>query len=394
MSPQKLKKVYLAGPITGCNPDQQKIWREYIKRNWHGEYEFLCPIERLENAKNLTPYKIVSLDMDAIRSSDAVIANMWKESIGTAIGIAVACFNGKPVIVIDKNHLKSATLSYYAYYVAKDEDEAMARLAEYFRQQDSIQTVEKSGGTLEPFNLVKLVNSIRKACESAGQNDLLAATEIVPRVLKKLVKVACNMTNTVKSSQIKDAVFKVLAELDADEDKRANFLNIGHAWLEFKKSQPQKEFQPPASEPMRIALTPSAAVRIHSGKKSHKLLWGKMKINRLKDLPSTARPVFEEICKVEGIEEIKLGRIGGVSYSGPCVVRLTADKKANWIRGTCWDKGKFGGEQEFEIRVSNSEYKNAVLITLRKHLQDLGMYRSQIAELPVIVEPSETREVC
>ncbi len=383
MFKRRLRKIYLAGPITGCNDDQKKVWRQRIERSWPDEFEFICPVQRIEASPAKTPYQIVSLDMEAIRDADAVIANMWKASIGTAIGVAVASFNGKPVIVIDRNLLRNATLEYYAYDVVDDEDEAMLRLKEYFRQQDKIDTVQKSHGRPdEAFSLVKLVNSLKKACVAAGQNDLLAPREVVPRVLDKLAVSYSEGPGTVRSFAIKAAVFEVLAELEGDEEKGSGFQRIRQAWTQYDKKKPDKEFLPAKETDIRLHRVPQP-VRIHSGKKSHKLLWGKMRIGRLEDIPASARRAFSEICRVDGVEEVRFTGFKRASHDGPCVLELMADLKSAWITGSCFDKGKYGAEQFFKIKVRNPESRDAILMKLREQLRSRNHYPvKEMAEEP------------
>ena len=80
MPRKQVRRIYLAGPITGCNDEQKKVWRDRIQRLWSQEFEFYCPVQRLEelNEKGvrITPYQVVNLDMRAIQESDAVIANI------------------------------------------------------------------------------------------------------------------------------------------------------------------------------------------------------------------------------------------------------------------------------------------------------------------------------
>ncbi len=376
MSKHQLRTIYLAGPITGCNDDQKKVWRDRIRRTWSNEFNFYCPVERLEalseQGVRITPYQVVNLDMKAIRESDAVIANMWKESIGTGIGVAIAAFNGKPVVVIDKNMLKSHTLNFYSYAVVKDEDEAIQRLKEYFRTVDRIETVQKSKGKPdEPFRIDKLVVSIRNACYAAGQDEFLATAEVVPEVLAGLAVMENADEKTVSSSAIKNAVFDVLARLENDEEKGQSFQRIRQAWDQFNKKSPLTEFVPVAHSEIRLFSDPQTVTLSNS--KSHKLLWGKLKIRKLEDIPVSARGVFREICRVDGISEIHFGGIDGPPHHGPCKVELSAHKNQLQIKGICFDEGKFGGSQAFKIRVRDRSLRDPVLNTLREHLRSLNL---------------------
>ena len=377
MPRRRFRRIYLAGPITGCNEAQQKVWRDRIRRSWSSEFEFYCPVQRLEEVSEkgvrITPYQVVNLDMKAIREADAVIANMWKESIGTAIGVALAAFNGKPVIVIDKNMLNSRTLNFYAYAVVRDEDEAIQKLKEYFRTVGKIETVQKSRVRPdEPFRIDKLVVSIRNACYAAEQNDLLATAEILPAVLRQLATLQSTEEGIVKSSLIKITVFDVLSQLENDEEKGQTIQRIRQAWDQFDKKEPLTEFVPPARTAIKIFSDPQMVSFPLAGK-AHKLLWGKLGIRRIDDIPASARELFKEICRVDGITEIRFGEIDGPPYHGPCRADISAHKNPMQIKGICFDEGKYGGRQTFYISVSDRSQRDAVLNTLRKHLSSLNL---------------------
>src|SRR5450432_2934017 len=106
MSDKRSWTVYLAGPVSNCNPTQQTAWRKEIKEK----------IKERLSEKGLSVHCVDPTDhrgwtlfeeMVKIDGADVVIANLWRESIGTVVGIVQARRKGKPVIVIDQNHLKS-----------------------------------------------------------------------------------------------------------------------------------------------------------------------------------------------------------------------------------------------------------------------------------------------
>jgi nucleoside 2-deoxyribosyltransferase len=89
--------VYLAGPVSNCNDNQRTKWREAIKAKlWQFGHKTKDPTD---HGKDWTPL----VEMVDIDSSDVVIANLWRESIGTVVGIVQARRKGKPVILIDQN---------------------------------------------------------------------------------------------------------------------------------------------------------------------------------------------------------------------------------------------------------------------------------------------------
>jgi nucleoside 2-deoxyribosyltransferase len=89
--------VYLAGPVSNCNDNQRTKWREAIKAKlWQFGHKTKDPTD---HGKDWTPL----VEMVDIDSSDVVIANLWRESIGTVVVIVQARRKGKPVILIDQN---------------------------------------------------------------------------------------------------------------------------------------------------------------------------------------------------------------------------------------------------------------------------------------------------
>lgn len=74
---------------------------------------------------------------------------------------------------------------------------------------------------------------------------------------------------TISTTQIKDSVWEVLAELEEDDDRQEQFAGI-------RKAQ---------------------RVRVFSGK-SHATIWGKG-VKRLSEIPSPARHLFEEVLRLE-----------------------------------------------------------------------------------------------
>ncbi len=373
------KSIYLAGPIAGCNEAQMKVWRQSIKSQWGQKFNFIDPVDQIIDPGKAQ--EAVEADIQAIESSDAVIANMWKESIGTAIGVFIARKKARQVVVIDKNHFRSKMLAYWANAVVNNEYEAIQYLLDWFKSQDKIVSVIKKSGKAEKFDCEKLAESIQAASRAAGHEDILASAEILPLVLNKLVTKRTSDDGEIKSSVIKEVVWEVLGELETDPDRYKNFKGIRKAWEDFdliRRGQPMpviEEFE----EVVQIHELPrSVPFRVGSKrKKSHSLLWGKMKIECLNDLPSSAKPVFREICCVEGILDIRFKGFGRGRYDGRCLVELSADKNPKKIKGSVYDKGKEVVRQDFEITVEDRSKRDLTLTALFHHLNDQGMIRSR-----------------
>jgi len=376
---KKLKTVYLAGPIAGCNEAQMKVWRQSIKTQWGHLFHFIDPIDQI--IVEGKAHDAVKTDIKAIENSDAVIANMWKESIGTAIGVFIARRKARQVVVIDKNFIRSQIIGFWANAVVATEFEAIQYLQNWFKSQDKIVKVIKKSGKITKFDPEKIANSIRAASRAAGHEEILAAAEILPLVLNKLVTKRTSEEGEIKSSVIKDVVWEVLGELETDPDRYRHFEGIRKAWEEFDLRKRGKTIPVIEEIEERISIYEMprpVPFRIGSKrKKSHSLLWGKMKVECLNDVPSSAKPVFREICCVDGIADIHFKTYGRGRYDGRCLVELTPDANSKKIKGSVYDKGKEVERQDFEITVKEASKRDLILTALFHHLNDQGMIRSR-----------------
>ena len=93
--PKRKFQIYLAGPIHGCNDAQIRLWRDSVKRKYGNQCEFLDPSENLLN-REASPAEVVEADIRAIESADGLLVNMWRESIGAALGVVHAHRRGQP----------------------------------------------------------------------------------------------------------------------------------------------------------------------------------------------------------------------------------------------------------------------------------------------------------
>jgi nucleoside 2-deoxyribosyltransferase len=86
-------RVYLAGPIRGCNEEQRTWWRNEVKQLLKKDFDFEDPTEWADDF-------VVSREIAKLEACDILLANMWKESIGTTLGVVRARHQGKPVVLI------------------------------------------------------------------------------------------------------------------------------------------------------------------------------------------------------------------------------------------------------------------------------------------------------
>jgi len=223
-------EVYLAGPITGCNRDQKHRWREELKATvakLRNDITFRDPAEWSDDWSPLQ-------ETMTLRSVDVVVANMWKESVGTTIGIMQAVDVGKPIVLIDSNYLNSKILNGIVHPVEpvrtiKAAAELLNRILSGFRDI----TVVKTTGEPQPFDREKLVASIQTACGAAKVPDMLFAQQISARVLQSLRRE--NTREPIPTSRIRDLVFDVLGEMHSSpaysQEVRLHAARVTQAWL-------------------------------------------------------------------------------------------------------------------------------------------------------------------
>ena len=171
--------IHLSGPLAGCNESQRVRWRAEFKRLCHG-YDCIDPSEWGADWD-------FSRDLDAVDRCDVLVANMWKESIGTTLEIMHARSRGKPVVLLDPNFLDHPIL---AGLIAPEKPvrtvaEAAQRVKALVASLGTFQ-IEKKDGSLEPFFREKLVRAVRLACAEAGVNDLEFPNQVVRATVEAL----------------------------------------------------------------------------------------------------------------------------------------------------------------------------------------------------------------
>ena len=124
-------RIYLCGPINGCN-DEASQWRDQFKgRDLVAEY--VDPMERDYRGKERENYReIVELDKRDIRTCDAVLAMHDKPSVGSSMEILFAWTLGIPVVVINRSCGPiSPWLQYHATVVVGAEHLAEDKLRQW-----------------------------------------------------------------------------------------------------------------------------------------------------------------------------------------------------------------------------------------------------------------------
>lgn len=239
--PNRTYTVYLAGPITGCNKAQREQWRKEFREavcRRRRDVEFKDPTEWGDDWK---PHK----ETYALRSVDVVVVNMWKESIGTTVGIVQSHDVGKPIVLIDPNYINSEILRFFVKgNPARTIDEAAERLNEILDSFREIQ-IQKTTGEVVPFDKAKLMASIQTACGAAHVPEDMFANTVSQLVLDRLQS-STEEGELVPTSRIRDTVLDVLEGISAGvqwhtkarEDAKA-VLSAWRTKEEYKESDKQ-----------------------------------------------------------------------------------------------------------------------------------------------------------
>lgn len=364
-------RVYLAGPISGCNEDQRTQWRREIRRGFGEEFDFVDPTDNLVGREH-SDYEVVAADVEAIRACDAVLANMWRESIGTAFGILHAHSAGRVVVVNDPNFVNNRMVAFYADAVERTLPASLNAIRKHLLAQSRVQGVAKRDGLIEPFSRQKLASAVRKACLDAGESDLAPPHAIVTQTLSLLLAES-NEARIVTTAEIRDRVWESLALLAADPAVGEDYDQVRRAWDRHEDGKPREVSAVP-SYGICVAERP-LETPVHSVG-NHATIWGHR-------IGAEAARIFQEIVRVNGITEVVFGpfKNTGNPPRKPHV-RLVASKTPTHIEGRCYDKGPRGTLQTFQIRVADAEQRDTILKVVRDHLVSLGHVRPGPLESP------------
>lgn len=98
-------KVYLAGPINGCDDSQAHGWRDAVRADPLAKLaEIIDPMTRdYRGAEAANVEAIVAGDLTDIDSCDVLLANCWTPSYGTAMEIFYAHQKGKVVVIVSES---------------------------------------------------------------------------------------------------------------------------------------------------------------------------------------------------------------------------------------------------------------------------------------------------
>ncbi len=345
MSSGRKPMIYLAGPITGCKDHQVHGWRDALIKGRSESYEFIDPTRRLKLQKHKSPEEyarlIVEGDRQDIMESDAVLAHLWKESIGTAMGIMAAYSYNKPVVVVLPESNESAalrqnhTIRFYARAIVKSLREGMEALDEIFAGATAWRFLHENRSFPEDLSETEILNRLKMISMSCGRDSISTPRRLLDRIL---VRIQALQRETITEKDLNDAAQAILEEEDPC---------MAVKMKEFLKSRRKKATLTP---------TPTAREVIVSGGDHQKSMWGDGQIRSLKDIPdkSGARALLRLVASVDGVEAIHLGAFDGDNCrpQNTHQLRVYSDNGQNVIFARIHGRGVYKHWQDCTITIS------------------------------------------
>lgn len=365
MNKTKKFRVYLAGPISGCNDAQRCGWREEIKKEYEQHFEFEDPASNSKLLeKDASSWEIVNADLEAIRDSDGMIVNMWRESIGTSIGLVHAQSSGIPIVMADPNMIENRMASFYADAITDFPLKAAKALLNILRGRQDWKVMKSTQRPAEDFNGQKLVNALRGACRDAKRDDVAVPRLALPGIMEQLETSERKMGDTFTSTDINKAVEAAFEDLENDPVHKSQVKGVLDQWRGKRKPSGMREKK-------RLPTSDSAPsnVKVSSGGKSHATIWGKT-VRDVDEIPSRqARRVFKLIGQIPGVIEIRLAAFGHKEQRNSTGAWLEQSRTANILEGKLFDKGEKGTVQTFQVHVQFDESKSEILQSIEDTLR-------------------------
>lgn len=348
-------RVYLAGPITGCNDEQVHWWREEVKKRLGKQFECEDPTDWADDV-------VLTREIPKLEACDVLVANMWKESIGTTLGVIRARQQGKPVILIDPNRIGNRTL---AAMIEPEKpvhtvEEACRRLRELAEEFKSF-IVMKGDGTEQSFSAKKLAKSISQACSAAGVNDPMFHEQVLGPVVARL-RHEGGSRGKLPSSEIRDRIFRRL-ELMRDDpqlaaDVRSRASEVVRAW-EFKEASRQAEETVRSAEQRAMLAEEDAA--------GWKQLVQEMRKRQTEAAPVSASPAAE-------------GEQAGPRFKNTTQVLDAVSKK--WGAFLVFHDRARSGAKKLKLKAAGLDALHGMLDELGQHMQERVYAQADGDELP------------
>lgn len=367
------KSVYLAGPMTGCTASDKSDWRDQTKHRYRDHFNFVDPVESGVDETEST-YERVAQDRKDIERCDAILANLWKMSSGTVVGIILAKNKGKTVVLVDEHGLASPILHFYCDIVVRDVASGIKELVALLADGPDPVCVSKRNGVVSEFRRSKLIMSIRKACQSAGVDDVTYPVYMFTDILNEVRSIprsrGCVSTDSIAAAVLRAMDRKVISQAHAEYASKV--AKVRDAWRNWVLGNRPARFASTMTEQLVTdALIRDEPMRVRvASEKSHNTVWD-ASIKSIDDLPSDARKVFQEILKVRGIAHVALTafRAKGLRVApNKPKVNLGLSSNPSIISGSLHIRGTIGRQQNFDIHLHDASERPAILVALRSVL--------------------------
>jgi nucleoside 2-deoxyribosyltransferase len=129
------KKIYLSGPILGCNKKEAREWRLNTIFELKNQYDFINPATKLYKKEADHFEEVVEFAEKGVEECDIILAYIPFYSMGTSIEICWAYEKNKKILVVLENDEVSAFLKKYSDKIFKNLEEAYQYLGSGYNEQ-------------------------------------------------------------------------------------------------------------------------------------------------------------------------------------------------------------------------------------------------------------------
>lgn len=111
MNKERMKTIYLSGPIMDEHKGVARNWREKVKQLLKEEFNLLDPMRRKFIDREVdSANEIVEFDLQDVRDADIILVNYSKPSIGTSMEVFYASHDlGKFVVAFSPFQFKECS---------------------------------------------------------------------------------------------------------------------------------------------------------------------------------------------------------------------------------------------------------------------------------------------
>lgn len=131
--------IYLAGAMQGLTCEEMNKWREqadyyFSQAGGANRYKTINPVDfyNFTINQNFTDKECMLFDLTAVRKSDVILANLNKDSIGTAIELYESFSKGIPVIGFDAHNNLHPWVKECCFKICNSLEDAITYIKEYY----------------------------------------------------------------------------------------------------------------------------------------------------------------------------------------------------------------------------------------------------------------------